>query len=160
DQYLQSLDGYPTSTPGSAPASAELDVTTLMPGKNVVVVATKTAAPIPGDQLMVDFDAGANLLDVRAKRWAVGEFYWAAVPGYASAVKAKAGSELIGSLAQLVLKQPAWLICYAPDVALIVPNCPAFSLVAAKSTPEGAFALLSQLEPIRAAYAPGFQAIA
>jgi hypothetical protein len=160
DHYLESLDGYPTSTPGSAPASAELDPATLTPGQNVVVVATKAATPIPAADLMVGFDAGANLLNVRAKRWAVGEFYWAAVRGYANGVKAKDGSEVIGSLAQLLLKQPTSLVCDAPDVDHIDPNCPTFALVAAKSTPEGAFALLSQLEPIRVAYQPGFQAIA
>src|SRR5262249_2167207 len=131
-------------------------------GENVVVVATKAAAPIPGGDLMVDFDAGANLLNVRAKRWAVGEFYWAAVRGYAHGVKAKDGSEVIGSLAQLLLKQPTSLVWeeYAQHLEQGDPPCPTFDLVAAKSTPEGAFGLLSQLEPIRAAYAPGFQAIA
>jgi len=111
DQYLQSLDGFPTVTPATAPASAALDPATFMPGTNVAVVATKAMAPVAGSDLITGFDPAGNFLDVRPKHWTVGEFYWAAVRGYANGIKAADGAEVIGSQAQLLLKQDSPLTC-------------------------------------------------
>src|SRR5262245_3372853 len=46
DQWLQTLDGFPSLTTASAPASAALDPATLTLGTNVVVFDTMAVAPV------------------------------------------------------------------------------------------------------------------
>jgi hypothetical protein len=159
DQWLQSLDGFPTVTPGTAPASAALDPTTFSPGHNVVAVAAVAENPVPGDQLILDFDAAGRNIDVRLKHWDVGEFYWLAVRGYKSGVKAADGSEVVSSATQFLLKQDDPLTCGATDAASIDPHCPAFALLSQTMSATDAFSSLAQLEPIRQAYAIGYKDI-
>jgi len=80
DQYLQKLDGFPTVTPATAPASAALDPATLT-AANVVVINATTGAVVPDAK--VAFDATSGHLVVRpARSWSIGATYWIGVRGY------------------------------------------------------------------------------
>jgi len=58
DQWLQTLDGFPTVTPASAPASAPLDPATLTVGTNVVAVAAKQGSLVT--DVTVGFDTASS----------------------------------------------------------------------------------------------------
>lgn len=148
DQYLQSLDGFPTVTPATAPASAPLDPATIKPETgNVVAFAARAQKPVT--DLQVDFQTLGNFLTLRRRHWAIGEFYWAAVRGFASGVKTVDGKEVVGDPAQYLLKQETSLTCGATD-ANIDPTCPAFALLKQQMSAADAATNLLQLEQIRA----------
>ena len=64
DQWLQTLNGFPTVTPASAPASAPLDPATLTLGQNVVVVGAKGSGLVT--DLAVGFDDGVVVAHAHA----------------------------------------------------------------------------------------------
>jgi hypothetical protein len=151
DQYLESLDGFPTVTPAQAPASVDLDPTTLTAGTNVVVVAAKAGGAAVRD-LTVGFDTTSRSITLRPKHWARGGFYWAAVRGYANGVRASGGSVVVASPTQFLLKQTTPLTCGAPDADHLDPHCPAYALLSQNLTPADAATSLFQLEQIRAGF--------
>jgi hypothetical protein len=155
DQYLQTLNGFPTVTPASAPASAPLDPATLTLGQNVVVVGAKGSGAVT--DAAVGFDAAsASLTLLPAHGWALGEFYWVGVRGYASGVHDAGGGEVVGSPTMSLLKQDEPLPCGATDPSAIDRHCPAFEVLASQaSSPEAAAMQLFQLEAIRTAYVAG-----
>jgi hypothetical protein len=155
DQYLQTLDGFPSVTPAEAPATAKLDPATLILGTNVVVVAAKS--PATSTPVTVGFDDGTRSLSVRPRRsWALGEVYWVGVRGYANGVRAESGSEVVGSPTQFLLKQETPLTCGAPDPEHADPHCPAIALLSqSRPTVVEAARAAFQLEGIRLAYAAG-----
>ena len=154
DQYLQSLDGFPTVTPASAPASAPLDPATLTLGQNVVVLDATTGAPVT--DVTVGFDTVGNQLTVKPTRsWALGGKYWIGVRGYASGVRAASGSEVVGSPTHALFKQDSSLTCGAEPPADIRSDCPGLKLLSQTMTPMAAAMALFQLEPIRLAYQLG-----
>ena len=63
NQWLETLNGFPTVTPASAPASAPLDPATLTLGANVVAVAAKQGVAMT--DLAVDFDTTSSSLTPR-----------------------------------------------------------------------------------------------
>lgn len=147
DQYLQTLDGFPTLTPAQAPVTAPLDPSTFTPESgNVVVFAHKAQQPV--SDLQIGFQPTGDYLTLRPKHWAVNEFYWAAVRGYANGVKAVGGAEVVGVPAQFLLKQETSLTCGATTADNIDPTCPAFALLSQQPVP-GAAQTPSQLEAIR-----------
>ena len=154
DTYLQSLDGFPTVTPGLAPATAALDPATLTVGTNVVVVAASTGQPVT--DVATGFVAPpTRSLSVHPHgSWKVGETYWVGVRGYEHGVKAVGGIEVVGSPVGALLKQETSLVCGATDVASIDPKCPAVALLA-QTQPMGAEANAFLLEQIRLGYAAG-----
>jgi hypothetical protein len=162
DQWLQTLNGFPTVTPASAPASGPLDPATLTLGDKVVAVAAKAGAPVT--DLAVGFDdASTSLTLTPPGGWTLGEFYWMGVRGYANGVRDAAGGEVVGSPTMALLKQDTSLTCDAASPADVDPHCPAFEVVA-QGSPDALTAAgqLFQLEQIRQAYlgAHGFDAVA
>lgn len=156
DQYLESLDGYPTVTPARTPATAPLKLDTLTVGTNVVVVAAKSGSVV--NDVTVGFDAASRHLTLRPNRsWTVGESYWVGVRGYGQGVRAENGREVVGSPTQFLLKQPTSLTCGAMEPSQVDPSCPAFTLLR-QSYPDDqqAAAALLQLEGIRQAFQPGW----
>jgi hypothetical protein len=151
DMYLESLDGFPTVTPGAAPASAPLDPATLTPGTNVVVVAAKAGGAKVND-LMVGFDAKSSSITLRPKHWAVGEMYWAAVRGYDGGVRAADGNRVVASPIQYLLKQTDPLTCGAADADHLDPACPPYALLSQSLGSAGAATAVFQLEQIRTGF--------
>ena len=155
DQWLQTLNGFPTVTPASAPASAPLDPATLTLGDNVVVVAAKQGVVVT--DVMAGFDTASSSLTLTPLHgWTLGEFYWVGVRGYANGVRDAGGGQVVGSPTMALLKQDAPLTCDAADPTAVDPHCPAFEVLAQGSpSPEAAAAQLFQLEAIRTAFIAG-----
>ena len=151
DQWLQTLDGYPTTTPATAPASAALDPASLTLGTNVVVV-TGAGAPVPGVQ--VGFDATADTLTVApGPAWELGTTVWLAVRGYASGVLSADGKPIVGSPTMSLLKQETPLDCGVASPALLDRSCPAYDLLLSQGEPSVlAAATVAQLERARQYY--------
>jgi hypothetical protein len=155
DQYLQTLNGFPTVTTASAPASAALDPATLTLGTNVVAVGAKGGGPVT--EAAVGFDeASTSVTLLPAKGWALGDFYWVGVRGYANGVRDANGGQVVGSPTMSLLKQDEPLTCGATDPTEVDPHCPAFQVLASQATsPQAAAEQLFQLEAIRMAYVAG-----
>ena len=155
DQWLQTLDGFPTVTPASAPASAALDPATLTLGTNVVAVAAKQGSLVT--DLTVGFDPASSSLTLTPLHgWTLGEFYWVGVRGYANGVRDAGGGEVVGSPTMALLKQDSPLTCGATNPTAVDPHCPAFQVLAQQSpSPAAAAAQLFQLEAIRTAFIAG-----
>jgi hypothetical protein len=150
DHYLETLDGFPTATPGSAPATAPLDSDTLTLGKNVVVVALRSPAAVPN--VALGFDEGARVLTLAPQpSWELGETYFVGVRGYASGVRAN-GTEVVGSPTMALLKQDSSLTCGAASAEAIDPSCPALALLAQSQPDAAARASAVTLEAIRSSY--------
>jgi hypothetical protein len=156
DQWLQTLDGFPSLTPVSGPASAALDPATLALGTNVVVFGLKGGVPLTTG-LAVGLDATATTLTVTPPGpWALGEFYWMGVRGYANGVRDAAGAEVVGSPTMALLKQDSSLTCDAADPTQLDPHCPGYEVIAQGSpSPAVAAAQLFQLEAVRQGYLAG-----
>jgi hypothetical protein len=158
DQWLQTLNGFPSLTPASAPASGALDPATLTLGTNVDVFGLKGAAPLTTG-LVTGFDPTSTSLTVTPPGpWTLGEFYWMGVRGYASGIRDAAGGEVVGSPTMALLKQDGSLTCDATDPTQIDPHCPGYEVVAQGNpmpTPAAAAMQLFQLEAIRQAYLAG-----
>jgi hypothetical protein len=156
DQWLQTLDGFPSLSTASAPASAALDPATLTLGANVVVFdAMAGALVLPGP--VAGFDAASTSLTVTPPGpWTLGDFYWIGVRGYANGVRDAGGGEVVGSPTMALLKQDTSLTCGAPDPTQLDPHCPGYEVVALGSASAAAAAAqLFQLEAIRQAYIAG-----
>lgn len=162
DQWLQTLNGFPSLTPASAPASAALDQTTLTLGTNVAVFACDPAgaaacsnggAPVTTG-LSVGFDAPSTSLTVTPPGpWSLGAFYWMGVRGYANGIRDAAGGQVVGSPTMSLLKQDTSLTCNATDPAQIDPHCAGYEVVAqGAASPTAAATQLFQLEAIRQEY--------
>jgi hypothetical protein len=159
DQWLQTLNGFPSVTTASAPASGPLDPATLTlgAGQNVVVVgATQNVVATPAE-LAVGFDDPSTSVTIAPLQpWALGEFYWAGVRGYANGVRDAAGGEVVGSPTMALLKQEEPLTCGATDPAHVDPHCPGFEVVAQGSPPGADPGMqLFQLDAIRSSYFAG-----
>jgi hypothetical protein len=151
DHYLESLDGFPTVTPAAAPATAELDPTTLTLGANVVVLSTRDPADVP--PLAVAYDEKSRSLAVVPEpSWSIHEYYWIAVRGYAGGVRARSGAEVVGSPTMALLKQDDPLPCGASTPDDVPASCPALELLAQNQPEAEARQTVFMLESIRAAY--------
>lgn len=156
DQWLQTLNGFPSLTAASAPASGALAPATLTLGTNVDVFGLEGGAPLTTG-LAVGFDATSNALTVTpAAPWTLGELYWIGVRGYANGVHDAAGGEVVGSPTMALLEQDTSLTCDAADPTLVDPHCPGYEVVAqGAASPTAAATQLFQLEAIRQAYLAG-----
>jgi hypothetical protein len=155
NQWLQTLNGFPTVTPASAPASSPLDPATLTLGENVIAVAAKQGGVVT--DVTVGFDTASSSLTLTPLHgWTLGELYWVGVRGYANGVRDAGGGQVVGSPTMALLKQDAPLTCGAADPTTVDPHCPAFEVVAQGSpSAEAAAAQLFQLEAIRTAFIAG-----
>jgi hypothetical protein len=149
--YLQSLDGYPTTTPARAPASVPLDPTTLTPANVVVVDAT--AGQVVGDLAITFDDVGRYVVITPKKGWEVAHLYFAGVRGYANGVKAADGKEVVAPVPYYLLKQDQSLTCDANTADAIPDTCPVYKLLAQQMAPDAARMTAFQLERLRASYA-------
>jgi hypothetical protein len=149
DQYLQTLNGFPTTTAAMAPASATLDPATLTLGTNVVAVAG-TGAPA---DVAVAFDRFSNFLTVAPQSpWDFGMIYWFAVRGYDNGVRTTEGAEVVGSPTMALLKQESALDC-GVAASQLDRSCPAYDLLLSQGlAPLDAASTLEQLEQARLAY--------
>ena len=154
DQWLQTLNGFPSLTPVSAPASAALDPTTLTLGVNVDVFGSLVEKAPLTTGLTVGFETTSNSLTVTPPGpWTLGELYWMGVRGYASGIRDAAGGQVVGSPTMALLKEDQPLTCNATDPTQIDPHCAGYEVVARGSpSPAAAAAELFQLEAIRQAY--------
>jgi hypothetical protein len=152
DQWLQTLNGFPSLTVASAPASAPLDPTTLTVGQNVVVFAARSQTAVTNVAAAFD-DATSSLTVTPAQPWTLGEVYWIGVRGYANGVRDTSGGEVVGSPTMALLKQTDSLTCGATDASNLDPHCPGYEVVAqGASSPEAAAMQVFQLEQARTAY--------
>jgi hypothetical protein len=151
DQYLQTLNGYPTVTPAAAPASSPLAPATLTLGGNVVVV-TGDGAPVP--DVTFRFDDLSGLLTVTPNTtWNLGQTYWLAVRGYDAGVRTTSGAEVVGSPTDFLLKQETPLTCGAADPNQLDDSCPAYDLLASRGLAHADIvATLVELESARLSY--------
>ena len=153
-QYLETLDGFPTTTPARAPASAALNPATVTAGTNVVVVAATSPLPTKVAGLTVGFATPSNYVTIRPMpSWNIGTTYLAAVRGYATGVRAASGVEVAASPTMSLLKAEEPLTCGATSPAELDPSCTGFALVSS-SIPDDdarARATVFQLEAIRSA---------
>jgi hypothetical protein len=150
DQYLQTLNGFPTTTTATAPASAALDPATLTLGTNVVAV---TAMGAPAN-VAVGFDPMGNFVTVAPQpTWELATLYWFAVRGYENGVRTTTGGQVVGSPTLSLLKQESPLDCGAMNDVDLDRSCPAYDLLLSQGlAPLDAAATLRQLEAARLAY--------
>jgi hypothetical protein len=149
-QYLQSLDGYPTTTPARAPATAALDPATLTLANVVVVDA---AAMQVVSEVRVDFDASGKYVVVTpVNGWGLGRLYLVGVRGYASGVKATSGREVVASVPYYLLKRDNSISCGAETPADVSDSCAAYALLAGSMGDAAARASVVQLEALRGSY--------
>jgi hypothetical protein len=150
EQYLQTLDGFPTVTPAAAPASAQLDPTTLTLGDNVLALTASGAAIT---NVEVGFDDVDFLTVTPTASWDLGASYWFAVRGYDHGVRTMAGGEVVGSPTQFLLKQERPLDCGVSDPSQLDRSCPAYDLLLGQGlAPADAAKTLASLEQARLAY--------
>jgi hypothetical protein len=165
DQWLQTLNGFPSLTTASAPASGALDPATLTLGTNVDVFACDPGVPAGAGVcsnggaslttgLAVAFDSASTSLTVTPPGpWTLGEFYWMGVRGYANGARDAGGVPVVGSPTMALLKQDTSLTCEAQDPTQIDPHCPGYQVVAqGNPSPTAAAMQLFQLDAIRQAY--------
>ncbi|MFL5304989.1 MAG: hypothetical protein ACJ8F1_07235 [Polyangia bacterium] len=154
DQYLQTLNGFPTTTTAMAPASAALDPATLTLGTNVVAMATAATGAVAPANVAVGFDPLSNFLTIAPQpTWELGTLYWFAVRGYENGVRTTTGAQVVGSPTMSLLKQESALDCGAPDDSLPDRGCPAYDLLLSQGfAPQDAAAKVRQLEQARLAY--------
>lgn len=153
NQYLESLDGFPSLSPARAPATAALDLATLeQPGDLVVVTVggpAEGAAEPPA--VAVGFEAEGNWLTVAPADggWDVGRTVVIAVRGYDGGVRAEGGSAVVAAVLTALVKAAEPLTCGAATPAEIGADCPYFALLEPEAGAEGAREALVTLEAYR-----------
>jgi hypothetical protein len=161
-QYLESLDGFPTSSTARTPASAVLDMATLTP-QNVAAFNVVPAPASLASVVNIGFDTNARYLQVAPKRsWPVGSFVWVGVRGYQGGVRAVGGQEVVASTAYNFLKRDDSVVCKTEGVcttanlAEVIPAmCPYLQLLTQQMSDAAARANLVQLESLRCALRGG-----
>jgi hypothetical protein len=151
-QYLQSLDGYPTSSPARTPVSAAVDLATV-PG-NVLVLDSAHGKLVDGTA--VGYDPTARYLTLAPpRRWDVGGLYWIGVRGYAGGVHATNHQPFVASVPYFLLKSDDPLTCVAAATkpADVPDGCPPLELLVQSMDREAARATVFQLEGLRLALA-------
>jgi hypothetical protein len=148
--YLQSLDGYPTSTPARAPVTAALDPASLT-AANVVVV--DAAAMQVVSDVRIEFDTTSKYLVITpTKGWGLGRLYLVGVRGYADGVKATSGRQVVASVPYYLLKRDNSVSCGATTAAEVPATCAPYALLASSMGDAVARASVVQLETLRGSY--------
>jgi hypothetical protein len=136
DQYLESLDGFPTVAGARTPASAVIDLATATVPANVAVIEASRMQPVT--DVLVGFDATGGYLQIAPKTpWPVGGFIWMGVRGYDNGVHA-AGKPVVASVPYNLLKRDESLTCGAATADAIDESCPYFQLVVGRASDERA----------------------
>ena len=151
NRYLETLDGFPSTSPAAAPATARLAPDTLIADQNVVIVALRH--PNASLAFATAFDDASRSLVVKPlPSWELGETYFVGVRAYAGGVRASSGSEVVGSPTFALLKEEASLVCGAGTPQQIPADCPAYELLSQTQPPAAARENLFTLEAIRRSY--------
>ena len=152
NKYLESLDGFPTVAPATAPATANLDPDTLTLGENVIVIDVSNPSAAP--DVTIGFDTEALALTVHPDpTWEIGDTYFMAVRGYGGGVRAASGSEVVGSPTMALIKEDESLTCGAATPDALPADCPALSLLSQSQPEAEARESVFTLEAIRSGYA-------
>lgn len=158
--YLNTLDGFPTSSVATTPI-AELDPTTLSTS-SVLLLDLKPEAGLPQVIPELGYDSQRGLLTVTPPRtgWPKGGHYAVAVIGGEQGVKGTEGRPVVASPAWFLLRFPTPLVACQPNVEPTPDTCRATtSLIPATQTEIGArkkeqAANALRLEALRLRYAP------
>ncbi len=130
NQYMETLDGFPTVLGASAPTSAPLDMDTVDDSDNLLVLDETGTKIIPSDQRSVTFDATDNLLDIIPNEgWDVGHTYVIAVRGYENGVKSAAGKTVVADVVFYLLRQSESLTCGAVTAEAVSDDCKFYKLL-------------------------------
>jgi hypothetical protein len=158
NQYLESLDGFPTSAGARTPLSAVMDMETATVPQNVAVVDAGKQQPFT--DVTVAFDGTTRYLQIAPKTaWPSGTFLWLGVRGYENGVRAD-GKPVVASVVYNLLKREKSaaagateneLTCGATAPADIPETCPYLALLAQQMSAEAARASLARLEQLRQA---------
>ena len=157
DQYLQSLDGFPTTgAVARTPFSAPLDPLTTTVPTNVAVVQVQGGVPAPVTDATLKFDEVNRYLEVhpKADSWPSGALVWIGVRGYANGVKTTTGNEVVASVPYNLLKRdfaPGDSLLCGQTAATVDGTCRFFALLSQQMSADAARASLGQLESLRLA---------
>ena len=146
--YLESLDGYPTLTPGRTPTSAPLDLATIAAPGNVVVVEQGRGEVV--SEARVTFDEASGFLVVDPPGgWDVGGRFVIAVRGYEQGVRGGDGGEVVASVLYALLRGGESLTCDAPAPDALPADCGFALLFEGQVPPAEIGPTLFQLEGMR-----------
>jgi hypothetical protein len=149
NQYLESLDGFPTAVGARTPLSVVLEVATATVPQNVAVVDAVGARTL--NEVNIGYDSSTRYIQVGPKTaWPVGTFIWIGLRGYEGGIRAD-GKEVVASVVYNLLKRDDSLTCQAATPDAIPETCPYLGLLSQQMSPEAARASLARLEPLRQA---------
>jgi hypothetical protein len=158
--YLNTLDGFPTTAVASTPV-ADLDPSTLGPS-TVLFLDLKPEAALPGVTPELGYDAQRGLLTVTPPRsgWPKGGHYAVAVIGGAEGVKGTGGKPVVASPAWFLLRSAQPLVTCPEGAPRTADACRATTHLI-PSTQQDAVARMKEqagtalrLEELRLRYAP------
>lgn len=148
NQYLQSMDGYPTLTPAKAPVSVPVDPTQAAEFVKVIDVTHNEVA----ENLTFGYDEVGGYLTIDSPTgWNLGSKYVMAIQGYEAGLKGAEGEELVGSPIFHLLRETDSLTCGATKAEDVTEACKYYTVLKA-SAGDGTGASLLQLEGIRQLY--------
>jgi len=129
-QYLESLDGFPTVLPATAPVSDAVDMATAILQTNVILIDATAGELVDKNGLTLAFDEVTKQLIIDSPTgWQPGVKYVLGVKGGADGVKAQGGVEMVGSPIMFLLKKEESLLCGAADAEAISEDCPYYGLL-------------------------------
>ncbi len=149
NQYLESLDGFPTLTPAKTPSSVKVDME--LAKENVKVIDVTLGVEAKDLVLGYDEEKGYLTIDT-AKGWNVGSKYVVAVRGYEQGLTGSEGEPLVASAVFHLLRQTDSLTCGAKSPEEVTKSCKYYAVLEGQSG-ENTGKDLAQLEAIRQYYA-------
>lgn len=148
NQYLESLDGYPTLTPAKTPSSVKVDMDLAKANVKVIDVTLGEEAK----DLVLGYDEEKGYLTIDSpKGWHAGSKYVVAVRGYDQGLTGDAGEPLVASPVFHLLRQTDSLTCGALTAEEVQKSCKYYAVLEGQSK-EKTGADLLQLEGIRQYY--------
>ena len=152
NQYLQSLDGFPTTAPARAPVSEAVDLATITPANVSVVVLPAAAAPVKpaAGEVVVGASADGRYIQVLpVKPWPVGTNVFIGVRGYEGGIRA-GGKTVVASTTYNLLKREESLTCTEMTAPEAVPaSCKFLTLLTQQMAEAMARGSLATLEGLR-----------
>jgi hypothetical protein len=147
NQYLQSLDGFPTAAGARTPVSADVDLATATVPANVSVVEAKSLRAF--NEVTVAYDGSKRYLTISPKKsWPAGGFVWIGVRGYDSGLRA-GGKPMVASVVYNLLKREDSLTCMSQTAEAIPETCAYLGLLSQQMGAAAARASLVRLEMLR-----------
>lgn len=129
-QYMESLDGFPTVLPATAPATDPLDLDSIQIGQNLVVLDGTAGKAVDPATLKLAFDSVTTQLVIDSPTgWEPGVNYVFGIRGGVQGVKAQGGLEVVGGPILYLLKKEESLLCGASAPEAITTDCPYYGLL-------------------------------